>query len=670
LNPGIRLEIFYHFAKCLWQLGHGQEAVTVLTALCVSDEAGRVDDPRVALCIPRILSRTAQWAGELRLETVDEIRQNYIEKAISLSLRNHDLKSVVKSKIRFVKVIDPVVANDGSLKNLVCEEFGFLTDIVSSGVVVDSKSAWFASRLVSLWFNHPAVTSPLIGRCRSALATSRSLLPFFYQIASRLGDTGPEFKKELLLLVLETTRNHPSICLPPILQLRQVSGGLGSKSVVVAKLEQERSKQAEYVIEKLKSIPETKVVIESMIAAFKFYFNLAMLKVVAMEPVIGSSTRPNCGNRPRRLVSEVDGYRDYAAAIRAGNATVLTCDGCVVDSIQPEFSIADSGKSLPKILTLVDAQGRLHKQIVKGNDDLRNDAVLQQLFSLVDSATSASMRSYKVVPITACAGIAEWVANTTTIGSYLVGYPDESTGAHARYFPSDLAASTVKAKMVHARQQNAKKELESALLNTYKSCCSKFSPSMKYVFHEHFASPKDWYFAQSKFSSSVAATSIVGFIVGLGDRHPNNILIDTKTGEVVHIDYGICFDAGRLLKIPEIVPFRLTRDMVDGLGSLGTQGPFSKTCEDLLLALKKNSALVTAVVEVFVVDPLFNWAVASLGSDNAQVALDGVKKKLQGFLEATDVIPLTPAAQVDRLIRAATDPRNLSLMFAGWQPWL
>ena len=69
-------------------------------------------------------------------------------------------------------------------------------------------------------------------------------------------------------------------------------------------------------------------------------------------------------------------------------------------------------------------------------------------------------------------------------------------------------------------------------------------------------------------------------------------------------------------------------------------------------------------------DPLFNWAVASLGGDNANAALDGVKRKLQGLLDMTDVVPLSPSAQIDRLIRSATDPRNLCQMFVGWQPWL
>ena len=41
---------------------------------------------------------------------------------------------------------------------------------------------------------------------------------------------------------------------------------------------------------------------------------------------------------------------------------------------------------------------------------------------------------------------------------------------------------------------------------------------------------------------SVATTSIVGHVLGLGDRHVSNILMDNGTGEVVHIDLGIAFD--------------------------------------------------------------------------------------------------------------------------------
>lgn len=45
----------------------------------------------------------------------------------------------------------------------------------------------------------------------------------------------------------------------------------------------------------------------------------------------------------------------------------------------------------------------------------------------------------------------------------------------------------------------------------------------------------------------------VGYIVGLGDRHSMNILIDEDTTEVVHIDLGVAFEQGLMLKTPERV---------------------------------------------------------------------------------------------------------------------
>jgi len=38
----------------------------------------------------------------------------------------------------------------------------------------------------------------------------------------------------------------------------------------------------------------------------------------------------------------------------------------------------------------------------------------------------------------------------------------------------------------------------------------------------------------------MALASMLGYVVGLGDRHLSNILLDTVTAEIVHIDLGTC----------------------------------------------------------------------------------------------------------------------------------
>jgi hypothetical protein len=39
-------------------------------------------------------------------------------------------------------------------------------------------------------------------------------------------------------------------------------------------------------------------------------------------------------------------------------------------------------------------------------------------------------------------------------------------------------------------------------------------------------------------------------------RHLDNILLDTSTGQLVHIDYNVAFEKGLALRVPEVVPFR------------------------------------------------------------------------------------------------------------------
>lgn len=122
-----------------------------------------------------------------------------------------------------------------------------------------------------------------------------------------------------------------------------------------------------------------------------------------------------------------------------------------------------------------------------------------------------------------------------------------------------------------------------------------------------------------RYSGSLAAMSIVGHILGLGDRHLDNILIDFCSGDIVHIDYNVCFDKGHRLKIPEIVPFRLTQTIEAALGLTGVEGTFRANCEAVLGVLKKNKDIVLMLLEVFVWDPLVEWTRANFHDDAAIV---------------------------------------------------
>ncbi len=117
-----------------------------------------------------------------------------------------------------------------------------------------------------------------------------------------------------------------------------------------------------------------------------------------------------------------------------------------------------------------------------------------------------------------------------------------------------------------------------------------------------------WLDRRATYTRSLAVNSMVGHILGLGDRHPSNIMMERNTGMVVHIDFGDCFEvAMHREKFPEKIPFRLTRMLTHAMEVSGIEGSFRNTCEISMKVLRENKESLMAVLEAFVYDPLINW---------------------------------------------------------------
>ncbi|KAJ1824414.1 serine/threonine-protein kinase M1, partial [Coemansia sp. RSA 2599] len=214
-----------------------------------------------------------------------------------------------------------------------------------------------------------------------------------------------------------------------------------------------------------------------------------------------------------------------------------------------------------------------------------------------------------------------------------------------------------------------------------------FPSVMHEWFLQSFSDPPRWLASRTNFTRSAAVMSMVGHILGLGDRHCENILLDESTGSVVHVDFNCLFEKGMTLEKPEKVPFRLTHNMVDAMGVTGYEGTFRKTCEMTLSLLRDNRDALMSVLESFLHDPLVEWSrrttrasrqaaastvIAKGGANqpNEQAAkcLSTINRKLQGILQG--VAPISVEGQVDALIREATSPDRLFQMYIGWAAYM
>jgi len=115
-----------------------------------------------------------------------------------------------------------------------------------------------------------------------------------------------------------------------------------------------------------------------------------------------------------------------------------------------------------------------------------------------------------------------------------------------RYHPGDMSFNEATNRMKKVREDTNRglfKEPNQAIEDHFREIIQKqFHPVMRHYFTEKHKTPISWFAKRLNYTRSVATTSIVGHVLGLGDRHISNILLDNASGQVVHIDLGIAFD--------------------------------------------------------------------------------------------------------------------------------
>lgn len=87
--------------------------------------------------------------------------------------------------------------------------------------------------------------------------------------------------------------------------------------------------------------------------------------------------------------------------------------------------------------------------------------------------------------------------------------------------------------------------------------------------------------ARSNFVKSMAAYSVISYLLQFKDRHNGNIMVD-DAGHILHIDFGFCFDIAPGGVRFERAPFKLTSEMVAVMGG-STESQSYKWFEELCI---------------------------------------------------------------------------------------
>ncbi|KAM1986966.1 hypothetical protein ACFX15_034290 [Malus domestica] len=257
-----------------------------------------------------------------------------------------------------------------------------------------------------------------------------------------------------------------------------------------------------------------------------------------------------------------------------------------------------TSKQRPRKLTIRGSDGKDYAFLLKGHEDLRQDERVMQLFGLVNTLLENSTKTeekdlsierYDVIPLSSNSGLIGWVPNCDTLNQLIREYRDarKITLNQEHKYMLSFAPDYDRLPLI------TKVEVfEYALHNTEGNDLAR-------VLWLKSRTSEVWLERRTNYTRSLAVMSMVGYLLGLGDRHPSNLMLNRYSGKILHIDFGDCFEASmNREKFPEKVPFRLTRMLVKAMEVSGIEGNFRSTCQNVMEVLRIHKDSVMAMMEV------------------------------------------------------------------------
>jgi len=277
-------------------------------------------------------------------------------------------------------------------------------------------------------------------------------------------------------------------------------------------------------------------------------------------------------------------------------------------SFEPVSTVIQS-KQRPRKLSLKGSDGISYTYALKGHEDIRQDERVMQLFGLVNTLLAndaeclkrhLNIQRYAAIPLSTQSGLLGWVPNSDTLHVLIKEYRD------SRKILLNIEHRIMLQMAPDYDNLTLMQKVEVfgyALDNTT-------GQDLYRVLWLKSKSSEAWLERRTNYTRSLAVMSMVGYILGLGDRHPSNLMLDRATGKIIHIDFGDCFEvAMHREKYPERVPFRLTRMLTFAMEVSNIEGSFRTTCEHTMRVLRQNKESLVAVLEAVssrLVSPAFD----------------------------------------------------------------
>ena len=290
----------------------------------------------------------------------------------------------------------------------------------------------------------------------------------------------------------------------------------------------------------------------------------------------------------------------------------------------------------PKCITIRGNDQKEHRFLVKGGEDQRQDQRIQTLFELINDLMKSDSRCYQrnlqiktyhVIPMTTKLALIEWLPETRTLKDVIYSarnddevkkwdtrspesvfhvYTNDAVKGidnSGKAFTNEEMYGFVYAKFKRDYVTKRFKEIESLVPW---DLLRRFIRSMS-------SSSEGYFVLRNQFIMSYSVASICQYILGIGDRHLSNWMLDMKTGRAIGIDFGMAFGHAALnLPVPELVPIRLTRQILNLAAPLRQHGLFEASMTHTLRALRENNDLLMCILDVFIKEPSIDWIVIYL----------------------------------------------------------